>query len=139
MTFREIIPDDISALFVLRTAVSENANTREELYHAGITETTVADMLRSTHRGWLCERDSTVVGFTMANGKTGELWVVAVLPEYEGRGIGSKLLSLAENWLWSIGWKEIWLWTSLDTGLRAYSFYRKHGWIDSEIRKNQRT
>jgi GNAT superfamily N-acetyltransferase len=74
----------------------------------------------------------------MANGSTGEFWVIAVRPEYEGRGIGSELLELAEGWLWSIGWKEIWLWTSLDTRLRAYSFYRKRGWIDAEIRKNQR-
>ena len=35
-------------------------------------------------------------------------------------------------------WKEIWLWTSLDTQLRAYSFYKKHGWFDAEVRTNQR-
>jgi ribosomal protein S18 acetylase RimI-like enzyme len=35
----------------------------------------------------------------MANGKTGEFWVIAVLPDYEMRGIGSKLLLLAEDWL----------------------------------------
>ena len=59
-------------------------------------------------------------------------------PEYERRGIGSRLLNLAENWLWEIGWKEIWLWTSLDTRLRAYSFYKKHGWIDAEVPTNRR-
>jgi N-acetylglutamate synthase-like GNAT family acetyltransferase len=70
--------------------------------------------------------------------KREEFWVIAVLPEYEGRGIGSKLLNLAENWLWEIGWKEIWLWTSPDSRLRAYSFYKKHGWVDAEVRRNRR-
>ncbi|HXL27566.1 MAG TPA: GNAT family N-acetyltransferase [Chthoniobacterales bacterium] len=79
-----------------------------------------------------------VVGFAMGNRETGEFWVIAVLPEFEGRGIGSKLLNLAESWLWATGWKEIWLWTSLDTQLRAYSFYKKHGWFDAEVRTNQR-
>ena len=74
----------------------------------------------------------------MGNRETGEFWVIAVLPEYEGRGIGSKLLNLAESWLWATGWKEIWLWISLDTQLRAYSFYSKHGWFDAEVRTNQR-
>jgi GNAT superfamily N-acetyltransferase len=74
----------------------------------------------------------------MANGKTGEFWVIAVLPDYEMRGIGSKLLLLAEDWLRSIGWEEIWLWTAFDTNLKAYSFYRNRGWTDSEILRNQR-
>ena len=74
----------------------------------------------------------------MANGETGELSVIAVLPEYEMQGIGSKLLLLAEDWLSSVGWKEIWLWTSLDTRLKAYSFYRNRGWTDAEIQTNKR-
>jgi GNAT superfamily N-acetyltransferase len=138
MIFREITIRDILALFNIRTAVRENAYTREGLYSEGITEPAVENMLRTSHRGWLCECDAKVVGFAMANRETAEFWVIAVLPEYEGRGVGSKLLNLAENWLWEIGWKEIWLWTSLDTRLRAYSFYRKHGWVDAEVRTNQR-
>src|SRR5882724_8223610 len=102
-------------------------------YRDGITEKAVTEMIGTTHCGWLCEADSKIVGFAMAYGTTGEFWVIAVLPEYEGQGIGSKLLRLAEDWLWSVGREEIWLWTSLDTRLRAYSFYRKGGWIDAEI------
>jgi ribosomal protein S18 acetylase RimI-like enzyme len=89
MTFREITTKDVSALFDLRTTVRENIDTREGLYRAGITEQAVAEMIRSTHRGWLCEADSKIVGFVMANGATGEFWVIAVLLEYEGLGIGS--------------------------------------------------
>lgn len=92
MTFREITTRDIPALFDVRTSVRENTYTREGLYRDGITEETVTEMICSTHRGWLCEADSKIVGFAMANGTTGEFWVIAVLPEYEGQGIGSKLL-----------------------------------------------
>jgi len=95
-------------------------------------------MIGDSLQGWLCECGSEVVGFTLANGQNGELWVIAVRPEYEGRGIGSHLYALTEGWLRSLDWKEIWLWTSLDPRLKAYSFYRKHGWIDSDIRGNQR-
>jgi GNAT superfamily N-acetyltransferase len=137
MTFREITTKDIPALFAVRTSVRENTYTREGLYRDGITEETVAEMIGTTHRGWLCEADSKIVGFAMANGTTGEFWVIAVLPDYEVQGIGSKLLLLAEDWLWGMGWEEIWLWTSLDTRLKAYSFYRNRGWTDAEIRTNQ--
>jgi GNAT superfamily N-acetyltransferase len=137
MIFREITTRDIPALFDVRTAVRENAYTREGLYSEGITEPAVENMLRTSHCGWLCECDAKVVGFAMANRETAEFWVIAVLPEYEG-GIGSKLLNFAESWLWEIGWQEIWLWTSLDTRLRAHSFYKRHGWVDAEVRANQR-
>jgi GNAT superfamily N-acetyltransferase len=138
MTFRKITANDVPALFDVRTSVRENIYTREGLYRDGITEKTVAELIGTTHCGWLCEVDSKIVGFAMANGRTGEFWVIAVLPEYEMRGIGSKLLLLAEDWLRSIGWEEIWLWTSLDTNLKAYAFYRNRGWTDAEIRTNQR-
>jgi hypothetical protein len=55
MIFREITIKDIPALFDVRTAVRENAFTREGLYSAGITEPAVENMLRTSHRGWLCE------------------------------------------------------------------------------------
>jgi ribosomal protein S18 acetylase RimI-like enzyme len=138
MTFREITTKDILALFDVRTSVRENTYSRDGLYRDGITEETVAEMIGTTHRGWLCEANSKIVGFAMANGTTGEFSVMAVLPEYEVQGIGSKLLLLAEAWLWAMGWEEIWLQTSLNTRLKAYSFYRNRGWTDAEIRTNQR-
>jgi GNAT superfamily N-acetyltransferase len=134
MNFREIVSNDVPALFDVRVAAKENSFSREALYAAGITEESVRKMLQTTHQGWLCEDREKVVGFAMGDGQTGELWVIAVLPEFEGKGIGSRLLSLVEEWLWSTGHTELWLWTSIDPKLRAYSFYRKRGWEDSEIK-----
>jgi len=73
------------------------------------------------------------VGFAMGNGLTGEMWVVAVLPEYEGRGIGRALLGRVEAYLRSRGRSRLWLTTDVDPSLRAYGFYRRCGWRDWKI------
>ncbi len=128
MKIRPIEPQDLAEAIEVRAATRENALSRETLRHMGITEESTTELLRTTHRGWLCEVDGKMTGFALGNGKTGELWVIAMLPEYEGRGIGSELLRLVENWLWSLEWTELWLTTDTDVKLRAFSFYTKHGW-----------
>lgn len=55
---------------------------------------------------------------------------MAMLPLHESKGIGGKLLTKVETWLESEGCKKIWLTTDLNQKLRAYSFYRRHGWDD---------
>lgn len=133
LLFREINKTDIPALFPLRAATRENALSIEELHSFGITEESVSQMLETSHRGWVCEVEGKLVGFSMGNRETGEMWVIAVLPEYEGRGVGGELLRLVEDWLSSEGWKETWLTTDVDTSLRAYGFYRHHGWVDDKL------
>ena len=54
-----------------------------------------------------------------------------------GRGIGKALLTRIEEWLWSEGWKEIWLTTDLDETDRAVGFYRHLGWKDWKIEKDR--
>ena len=127
---REIAVADVPALFPVRTRTRENRYTLQELAALGITEASVAAKLAATFRGWLCTSAGQVVGFCMADRATGELWVIAVLPEFEGRGIGNRLMALAEGWLWSSGCDRAWLTTDLDTSLRAYGFYRQRGWTD---------
>ena len=62
-----------------------------------------------------------------------ELTVMAMLPDYEGRGIGGQLLTKVENWLASEGCDRIWLTTDINPELRAYGFYLRHGWSDWKI------
>lgn len=133
MVFREITAEDVPDLFGVRVSTRENALTEEELQRLGITPETVCRMLAGSHLGWLCEVDGVVVGFAMANGETGEMWVIAVLPGCEGMGIGTGLMGRVEGWLWSLGWREIWLTTDTDTSLRAYGFYRARGWKDWKV------
>jgi len=133
MNFRLIESQDLSEVIDVRTATRENPFSYEALRDRGITKESTAELLRTTHRGWLSEADEKITGFAIGDGKTGELWVIAMLPEYEGKGIGSRLLHLVEDWLWSLGWSELWLWTSSDKKKRAFSFYTKHGWVVSKV------
>lgn len=133
LQFREIDAADIPALFYVRTRTRENTYTLEQLQALGITPESVAEWLAASCNGWLCTHADLVVGFCMANRTSGELLVIAVLPEYEGQGIGNTLMSLAEEWLWKHGCSRAWLTTDLDPTLRAYGFYRRRGWTDWKL------
>ena len=131
MNVREITFDDIPAIFEVRIATWHNYQAVEQMTRLGITHESVKDlMLTGTHRGWLCEVEDKVVGFTMGNKANGEMWVVAVLKEHEGKGIGRILMSHVEGWLWSEGWPKIWLTTDPDPSARAVGFYKHIGWSD---------
>jgi ribosomal protein S18 acetylase RimI-like enzyme len=136
MVFREMQQTDIGRCIEVRTLVRENRYSLAALRQEGITEESVAGMLETTHQGWVCEIDDQIVGFSMGDRSTGEFWVVAVLPEYEGRGIGRKLTELAVQWLRANGCNEIWLWTSPDTSTRAYALYRN--WEDCGVEDGKR-
>ncbi|BAU42152.1 GNAT family N-acetyltransferase [Leptolyngbya sp. O-77] len=135
--FREILPEDIQAIFNVRIATWHNDRGYEELAQLGITHESGRNLLKTSHRGWLCEVDSRIVGFAMGNQSSGEMWVIAVLEEFEGKGIGKRLLNLVEQWLFSEGWKEIWLTTDPNEGTRAVGFYRHLGWTDWKIEPDE--
>jgi GNAT superfamily N-acetyltransferase len=130
---RRIVESDIPELFRVRVATWHNQNGAEELTRFGITPESVAAQLRTTHRGWLWEIDGRTVGFAIGDRSNGEMWVIAVLKEHEGKGIGGRLLRAVEDWLFSEGWEEIWLTTDLDPAFRAVGFYRSNGWEDWKL------
>lgn len=122
-------PADLPASFHIRTSAKENPFPMTALIAAGITEASVTQLLATTHRGWVCSIEGTVVGFAIGNRSSGELWVVAVLPEYEGRGIGRRLMQITQDWLFSEGWKKLWLATGVAPS-RAFRMYVNLGWVD---------
>jgi len=138
LTFREITAADAPALFHVRTRTRENAMTLEGLQRLGINPHGVTESLGKSTKGWVCADSDRVVAFSMADRETGEFLVIAVLPQYEGRGIGRRLMVLAEEWLAASGCERAWLTTDLDTTLRAYGFYRKRGWADWKIERGLR-
>jgi ribosomal protein S18 acetylase RimI-like enzyme len=133
MMIREIEHKDVPALFPVRIATRENRMSIDELASIGITADSMQAAIQGTHKGWLSEDNGKVVGFAMGDSEAAELTVIALLPEYEGKGIGKRLLYSVEQWVESKGCKSIWLTTDTDTSLRAYGFYIKHGWEDLKI------
>ena len=124
-----MVPDDVSAALAVRMSTIENAITMEELEKDyGITPRSLAEAMITIVAGWLCEDSGTVVGFSMGDRSNGEVQVVAVCPEYEGLGIGKRLLYRVQEWLFSEGHKEIWLRSNPDPTIRAHGFYRRLGW-----------
>lgn len=99
-TVRPVEEGSIPTLFAIRTAVRENHMSLDELAQAGVTPATVAAMLRSGDAaGWLGGCSGRPAGFSMARADVGDLFVIAVLPEFEGQGLGTLLLREAERWL----------------------------------------
>ena len=120
---REIVEQDVPALFIVRPQTRENAMTVAELRSIGITVESMRAAIKGTHRGWLHEDNGQVCGFAMGDCANAEVTVMAMLPEYEGKGIGGQLLANVESWLASEGCERIWLTTDINPQLRAYGFY----------------
>ncbi len=113
----------------MRAATRENALSRDQLARMGITAAAIAQSLAAgTTRGWVCSYDSRIVGFCMGDSTRGEVLVLALLRDYERRGIGKALLSRVVDWLGSFNPPRIWLGTSPNADSRAYGFYRALGW-----------
>lgn len=129
VTFRETRLTDIEGLFEVRAATRENSVSRDALARLGITADSVAAGLSGGRtKGWVCEHGSRVVGFCTGDLATGEVLVLAVLPQYEDLGIGRKLLSLVVGQLSAARARRVWLAASSDPAVRSYGFYRALGW-----------
>lgn len=129
LVVRETRLEDIEACFDVRARTRENPISRERLAAVGITPASSAASLASGEvKGWVCLDDSSVIGFCSADAASGEVLVLAVLPDYEGRGVGKRLLQQAVRWLRSLGFDRVWLAASPDPGVRAHGFYRSQGW-----------
>ena len=126
-SFRAATAEDMPAISTVRLSVVENAMTREELDRRGITNESVAASFLADSRGWVAEHDSRVVAFSIADRATRSVFALFVLPGFEGRGLGRRLLDQALGWLRENGVDHVWLTTS--PGTRAASFYDKQGWM----------
>ena len=138
LIYRRILPSDMEAIFEVRVQTWHNENGAEEMARMGITHESVQQLMKVTRRGWLAEVDGEVVGFAMGDKSTGEMWVIAVLKEFEDQGIGRGLMALVEEWLFGKGWREIWLTTDADENYRAVGFYRRLGWEDWKMEDGDR-
>ncbi len=129
LTFRQTRATDIEDMFLVRARTRQNPISKEDLAVLGITPaSTAAEMASGKMKGWGCFQRDALVGFCNGDCTTGEVLVLAVLPEHEGKGIGSRLLAQVVEWLRSTGCRHPWLAASPDPAIRAHGFYRALGW-----------
>lgn len=122
LTFRMASVHDIPAMSRIRLSVREN-----RLHDpARITPQMYADFLEKDGRGWVALVDGDIVAFSYANRIDGSIWALFVDPCFEGQGLGRQLLSLATDWLFSLGFTQVTL--STGTHTRAAQFYIRLGW-----------
>lgn len=134
--FRETAQTDIETLFEIRASTRENPMSREDLAAMGITPASIIAALRSgALKSWVCLDGESIVGFCSA-AHGGEVTVLAVLPAYEGKGVGSSLLAHAVEWLRSRSNGRVWLAASSDPTCRAHGFYRSQGWEATGTRQS---
>ncbi|WP_277976568.1 GNAT family N-acetyltransferase [Pantoea endophytica] len=116
---------DIEGMFDVRTSVIENHLSREKMRQMGITEGVVGDMIDKSLCAWVATENNKIIGFSMILPDEGCLFAAFVLPEYEGKGIGRRLVTLAEQELFQH--HEI-AWLETDKNSRAAKFYMQLGW-----------
>lgn len=116
---------DVSAMFKVRASVGENTMTADELSAIGVTPEAIALAIESGPCAWVSTIDEEVVGFAMVGLDDACLFALFVLPEHEGRGIGTRLTQTCEAALFE---RRHAAWLETGAGSRAARLYRHIGW-----------
>lgn len=122
MIFREATIKDIKQIQIVRNSVKENTLSDPNL----VPDVAVEDYLTKRGKGWVCEINDEVVGFSIVDLKENNIWALFLAPKFEGQGIGRELHDIMLDWYFKQTSTNVWLGTSPNT--RAEQFYRKAGW-----------
>ena len=125
MQIREAIQSDIPELHRIRNSVTENALSNPDL----IKDEDYINYLFLQGKGWICEINKKIVGFSVVDLKENNVWALFVDPAFEKAGVGKNLLTTLLNWYFNMTKETIWLGTAFDT--RAEEFYKRQRWIDA--------
>jgi GNAT superfamily N-acetyltransferase len=122
MYFRPAIASDIPKIQLVRNAVTENVLSNPDLISNAMCE----DFIFRRGKGWVCEKDGQVVGFSIVDLTENNVWALFVHPNSEGQGVGSQLQRLMLDWYFDQTNDTLWLGTAPNT--KAEQFYQKSGW-----------
>lgn len=113
----------------LRGQTRENAVTEARLRELGITARSWAAGIEAGELAGTCALlDGRLLGYGFGDTRTGEVVVLALLPEAEGQGIGRRLLEAVVAELRRHGHQRLFLGCSADPRVRSHGFYRHLGW-----------
>lgn len=124
MTIRQAVIPDIKQIQSVRNSVTENTLSNPDL----VKDKDCEEFISQRGKGWVCEIDNEIVGFSIVDLKDKNVWALFLRPEFEKQGVGRKLHDIMLNWYFEQTKTNIWLGTSPNT--RAEIFYRKAGWTE---------
>lgn len=122
MNIREATIADIRQIQMVRNSVTENTLSNPNM----VTDDDCEEYLTIRGKGWVCEIESKIVGFSIVDVKDKNIWALFLRPEFERKGLGKKLHDIMLNWYFIQTKEKVWLGTSPNT--RAEIFYRNLGW-----------
>ena len=131
MNFRQAIPEDIPQIQIVRNSVKENQLSNPNL----IPDELVEEFITKRGKGFVCEIDKKIVGFSIVDFVENNVWALFLLPEFEGKGIGKKIHQLMLDEYFSKTKETIWL--STEANSRAEIFYKKQGWKNAGLHGNE--
>lgn len=121
---REATVEDIKQIQRIRNSVKENTLSNPDL----VTDKDCEEFITERGKGWVCEVDYQIVGFSIVDLQGHNIWALFLLPEFEAKGIGRQLHDSMLDWYFSQTKIKVWLGTAPNT--RAETFYRKSGWTE---------
>ena len=124
MTYREAEIKDIPQIQIVRHAVKENRLSDPSL----VPDKDVEDYIMNRGKGWVCEIEDKIAGFSIVDLVDNNVWALFVHPDFEAQGIGKKLHQIMMDWYFVQTKEKIWLGTEPKS--RAETFYRMQGWIE---------
>jgi GNAT superfamily N-acetyltransferase len=129
LKYRPALPEDAEQCVAVRGRTRQNAASEEWLRSIGVTSESWGENIRSgALPGYVCTVDGKIIGFCFGARGTGEIEVVALLPDFENRGIGRELLDRTTDELAKFGHTRLFLGCSPDPASRSHGFYRHLGW-----------
>lgn len=122
MIFRTAELSDIEQIQVVRHLVKENTLSNPDL----VPDKDVAYYITEKGKGWICEVDGQVVGFSIVDLEEKSIWALFVNPDFAEKGIGKELHRLMLDWYFQRTTDTVVLGTAPNT--RAERFYSLQGW-----------
>ncbi len=128
MRIRLARDEDYAAIARLHRQTIRNINSKdysEDIIHLWSGRTNAQRFRSSAHKckRWVAIDKDKIVGFCDHNFEC-ELWGLYIDKDYLGKGVGSKLLKVAEDSMRKEGCKEI----MLKSTITAKDFYEKNGY-----------
>ncbi|MGC0153785.1 GNAT family N-acetyltransferase [Chromobacterium vaccinii] len=130
--YRHARPDDVAACIVIRGQTRENAIAEATLNALGITrESWAQGVADGALPGVVAEADGRIAGYCFGDAQSGEIVVLALLPAFEGAGVGKTLLARVMQLLQGQGHTRLFLGCNSDPAVRSHGFYRHLGWTST--------